>query len=559
VLHALALAVGVVLGAGAPAVPPAPGLPDSVPAVRGAPTGAAGGGSVDAARALASPPSPAPGVETVEDALTAARAARERGEGIECAARASWAMAAAESLLARGGGTPSGDRKRLEAGRDAAAKLLHDACAGLPAGDAACAAAWGSPVAELSLRFARAMLDAHRPADAAAEALALLAADPGGRRSGEAAALLKSAARPSAPAGGVHHSVYNVAALVPLTGDYSAYGQSMLAGLRLALSEGGSAARPGVRLTPYDTGSEAWQAAVRARQALEAGAGVFVGEVLSVPTLVLVGASQAHGVPLLSPSATEESVGEGQPAVFQTGLAEAEQGRALARYAVRELHARRIALAVAAGTGAAGAAPDTALAAGAGDFLVGFAVQARALQAAVIPVETPGGNRDARGAINELRRAQADAIVLPADPAQAEIWIAALGRERYDAKLLGSEALDPQNLHPDSQKDAEGMALVGLDYALPESVFARVDSLAHERYGLRADRFVRRGYLTGRLLAQALAGGAASPAMLTEALTHRALEPGAPGRPSRGFVRYPESEARVPIFLVRRGALVRVR
>ncbi len=481
-----------------------------------------------------------PAPETVSRHLDLARAARQRGDAFECARRSAFVTVYAESLRAHA--VAPGERRRLTAERDEAGKLLRDTAARLSAAEAAAAAAYAGPQADLSLRFARAMLEAGRPGDAAAEALAGLAADPGGPRAKEALALLKGVSAAPRHAGGVHHSVYRAATFLPSSGEYASYGRSLYAGLRLALDEANAADRLAVRLRHYDTGGEAWRAAATAQQALADGAGIFIGDVLSVPTLVLAGASQAHGIPLLSPSATEESVGEAGPAVFQTGLSEAEQGRVLARYAVRELRAQRVAI-----------TPET------GDLAAGFAEQAVALGAAVVRVATPQGSRDARGAVSELRRAQADALLLPADPGQAEIWIFALARERYTAKLLGSEALDVASLHPDAQREAEGLALVGMDYALPESAFARLDSLVRRTYGFPADRFVRRGYLTGRLLASTLRAGAASPAMVAEALAQRVLVPPDPARPARGFVGYPESEARVPVYLVRRGALVRVR
>ena len=499
--------------------------------------------------AVAQPPPPREAPEApvaladaaaVSECLARARAARQGGDAYGCAWQAAFAAAQAESLRARA--TDPAERRRLATDRDAAVKLLRETIGKLSAAEAAAAAALAGPLPDLSLRFARAMLAAGRPGDAAAEALAALAADPDGPRAGDALALLKDLSAAPWLAGGVHHPVYRVAAFLPLTGEYEAYGHSLLAGLRLALDDANRADRLAIRLAPYDTGGEAWRAAAAARRALADGAGVFVGDVLSAPTLVLAGASQAHGIPLLSPSATEESVGEAGPAVFQTGVSEAEQGRALARYAARELRVGRVAV-----------APDS------GDFAAGFAQQAAALGVVVVAVAAPQGSRDGRAAVNELRRAQADALLLPADAGAAEIWIFALARERHAVKLLGSEALDPAALHPDAQVEAEGAALVGLDYALPEPEFARLDSLVRLRHGFAADRFVRRGYLTGRLLAQTLRGGAASPAMVAEALAARVLAPLGPARPTNGFIAYPEAEAWVPVYLVRRGTLVRVR
>lgn len=418
---------------------------------------------------------------------------------------------------------------------------LPQAANKLSTAEAACLAGWTGPTSELSLRYAREMIRGGRRADAAAEAIELLASDPASRGAKDAAKLANEAGRkPTAP-GGVHHSVFHLAVLAPQSGDYATYGHSLLAGVEIALAEYNASARLPIRFVSYDTEGEPWRAASLGRQALDAGAGVLIGEVLSAPTLVLAGLSQARGAPLLSPSATEESVGEAGPAVFQSGLSQAEQGRALARYAVNDLHLARIAL------------TDTA-----GELGAAFTLTASRLGAVVAHVPAPAGSRDARVAVNALQRARAEGLVLPADPDGAELWLGAIAREHYPVKLLGTEALDPQNLRPEVRKHVEGLTLVGLDYALPESTFRRVDAAAQKRFGVSADRLVRHGYLTAGLIARTIGAGAVSPGMLVEALSRRVAEASRPDRSARGFLHFADNEAVVPIYVARRGSMVRV-
>jgi ABC-type branched-subunit amino acid transport system substrate-binding protein len=412
--------------------------------------------------------------------------------------------------------------------------------------ETACLVAWWGVTPELSLHYAETMLDLRRRGDAAAEGLAFLAANPGHKLAGKAASLVRKADQPIRFAGGAHQSIFRVAAIVPLSGPYESYGRSILAGLILGAEEQNLRNLIPMRVVGYDSEGQAWTAARRCEEALAEGAGILVGAALSVPTLALTGIAGTKGVPLFSPVASEERVAEVSGLVFQTGLPELEQGRALARYAVRDLRLARIA--VATNDGESG-----------GYLAAGFREQAESWGAAVVSVETPAGARDFQAAVNQLRRESADGLLLPTDVAKAELWARALRRERYDVRILGSEVVDPQNLHADARKDFDGMVMAGLEYALPDGVFEKVDSLCQARFGFPADGFVRRGFLTGRILGMAIRVGVSSPAMMVESVSQRLVAAPDPEHPARNFVRWGDQHAQIPIYLVRRGSSVRVR
>lgn len=335
-------------------------------------------------------------------------------------------------------------------------------------------------------------------------------------------------------AAGATNSIFHVAYLVPTQGDYEAYGRSLSAGLEIAIAEYNARASLPIRLTGHETEGEGWGAAREGRVALDKGAGILVGDVLTVPTLVLAGLANQTGVPLLSPSATDPMVGATGPLVFQTGAPLEAQARVLARYAVRNDKRRIIAVP---------ANLDSA-------FLGAFEAEAKQLGASVARVPASSGMRDFRAVANELKRVRADAVLLPLDPEQGELWVGGLMKQGVFLPYLATDALDPQGFHPDTRRVLDGMVAVSTDYALPEQTFARVDSLARAAYGLDADRFVRRGYLTGQLITKTIAAGADSPASFAALVRKRA------GR--FGFVHYEDAEASLPILTVRRGQLVRV-
>src|SRR5262245_17753344 len=220
--------------------------------------------------------------------------------------------------------------------------------------------------------------------------------------------------------------------------------------------------------------------------------------------------------------------------LFQPGASAEAQARTLAHHAIREGKHRIIAA-------PANLNPS---------FLDPFEAEVKQLGSSVVRVPAAAGMRDFRATAGFIRSARADAVLLPLEPDQAEIWVAGLTREKTLMPLLATEAIDPEGFHVETRKSLEGMTAVSLDYALPEAVFDRVDTLAKQHYKLSADRFVRRGYLTGRVIASALAGGADSPATLAAALRRRSG--------ALGFVRYEDSEAYLPILVVRKGQFARI-
>ena len=403
--------------------------------------------------------------------------------------------------------------------------------------EAACVQGWYGPLPSIPLAFANAMSKKNRGVEARAQALAILSDDSSPDARKGAAEILKqpAAARDSLPvAPGATSSVFHVALLIPQIGDYEAYGKSLRAGLEFAVADYNKGAALPLRLSVFETEGEGWRAAREGKQALERGAGVLVGDVLTVPTLVLAGLANQSGIPLLSPSATDPHVGATGPLVFQTGAPVDAQARTLARYAAQTDKRKVI---------ATPADLDSA-------FLAAFESEAKQLGTKVVRLPASRGIRDFKPVAAELGRTHADAILLPLDPEQAELWVGGLMKQGVFLPLLATDALDPQGFHPETRRVIEGMTAVSSDYALPEKVFAHVDSLARAAYGLDADRFVRRGYLTGRVITSALAAGADSPYSLATALRRRSG--------SLGFIRYEESEATLPILAVRRGQLVRV-
>jgi branched-chain amino acid transport system substrate-binding protein len=139
-----------------------------------------------------------------------------------------------------------------------------------------------------------------------------------------------------------------VGAFMSLTGDTAQYGISALNGIRMAVEEANAVGGAGghrVELITRDTRSDPGETEVIVRRlAEESRVHALVGEVVSSRSLAAARVAQGERVPMLTPSATSPEVTAQGDYVFRSCYTDPFQGAALARFAARELHARRAAV-----------------------------------------------------------------------------------------------------------------------------------------------------------------------------------------------------------------------
>ena len=190
----------------------------------------------------------------------------------------------------------------------------------------------------------------------AATGLSACVADPGGYGYGYGRPPLAGVAprTPAAPEAG-----RRVAILLPLTGANAEVGQSMLRAAQLVL-DGPEAPT----LDPRDTGGTPDGAAVAARGALEAGAGLILGPLTNNETSAVAAVARAAGVPVL---AFTSDAARAQQGVWTLGITPGQQARRLVQ-AVQADNKTRLAAVVpqnpfgeALATGFAGAATAAGL------------------------------------------------------------------------------------------------------------------------------------------------------------------------------------------------------
>jgi ABC-type branched-subunit amino acid transport system substrate-binding protein len=336
-------------------------------------------------------------------------------------------------------------------------------------------------------------------------------------------------------------SVFRVGALLPDRGDYAGFGRSVRLGIEAALAEADSAEDRSLTLRTWSTG-EGDPAGVAAAldSALDSSA-LLVGELLSVPTLEIASAARAEGVPLISPTATDEAVGSAGPAVFQIGPSGARRAIELARSWLDDPPSR---VGVLVTTDAAR-----------GTFGQRFASAAEAFGFQVVWRETyPPDTQDFRALVRAMSAKKVDLLFWDGEPREADALIKQLVKDRMSVRLCGGEGLAPEQHHAEIRPLMEGVRYIVEDWRFPAPLEARLDSLARAAGEDRAGTLFVRGFLAGRFLAAAVRGGAMCPEEVTSFLT--AWLEHDPGAPARGFLNCPAEGATLPVFTIARGKAV---
>ena len=357
------------------------------------------------------------------------------------------------------------------------------------------------------------------------EARALLADSRAAKKVGRTRAELL-AVRPYA-------SPFRVAALLPDSGDYRDYGDAM----RHALAAGLATSRLPLDLVAHGTGDDDAPRTADALAAASQECGLVVGELLSVSTRALATATRFMGVPLVSPSATDESIGRIGPNVFQVGPAQRERALVLAR-AMFAGKAQRYAV----------VASQSAMR---GELVRAFCAEADSLGAKLVRREPYGsGTLDFRMFARSVRAAGAEVVLWDGEPREAEALVRALATEGVGVKLCGGDNLAPDQYHSGARMLLEGVIYVGEDWRLMPPAQATLDSLARAA-GDKPGALWTRGWLAGRRIAAAIDAGARTPGELAAQLRHRdgALR-------AAGMLDCALDGARLPVYVVKRGKAV---
>jgi ABC-type branched-subunit amino acid transport system substrate-binding protein len=336
-------------------------------------------------------------------------------------------------------------------------------------------------------------------------------------------------------------SVFRVATLLPGSGSYESYGRAVRLGLQYALAEARNASEPAIELRDWPTGEDdPGRVAAALDSALESSA-VVVGELLSVPTVSLAtGARMARAV-VVSPTATDESVGAVGPGVFQIGPSAARRAAALAR-AIKESSPRGIGVLHSTETGHRGLGER-------------FVAAAESLKLSVVWHDTYApGAEDFKAAVRSIVDKNVDVLFWDGDSREADALLRELALQKVAVRMCGGEELSPDQYHAETRAMLEGARHVTEDWQISTRVMARLDSVARAAGEERASPLHVRGYLAGRFIVAAVRQGALCPEELAAALAARVER--ADGEPELRFLDCATEGGQLPVFTVSHGRSV---
>jgi ABC-type branched-subunit amino acid transport system substrate-binding protein len=345
-------------------------------------------------------------------------------------------------------------------------------------------------------------------------------------KKGEAPLPALAALRPDA-------SVFTVGSLLPDSGEYAGYTHAVRAALAAGLRHGRSARRHALTLDTLGTGDSDPARLSDGFGRLAPRCDVIVGELLSVPTMSLATAANARGMVVVSPTATDERIGDMGPRVFAVGPSQRDRARALADAVIgREPAAVAI---IGSSTAVRGA------------FAGAFASEVTARGGRIVRREPVRASATESANQAQLLQSSGATVLFWDGPARdAETLLRALATQGASLRMCGGPALAPEGMRPAARPLLEGVAWVAEDWVLPEPERAYVDSIGRAS-GNRPGSLWTRGYLAGRTIAAAIDRGARTPGEVADLLR---------GNAAPGTLDPTITGTTLPVYVVRSGRVV---
>lgn len=305
-----------------------------------------------------------------------------------------------------------------------------------------------------------------------------------------------------------------------MTGDTATFGRSADQGMRMAIEEinaaGGALGKP-IELITEDDRSVTEEARTAAQKLLQRDQVVaLLGEVASSRSLAAAPEAQRARVPMISPGSTNPKVTEVGDYVFRACFIDPFQGAVMARFAIDDLRAKRLAILF-------DFKQDYSV--GLADF---FRETARKLGAEIVADERyTSGDIEFRAQLTTIRAAKPDAIFVPGYYTELGL-IAKQARELdIDVPLLGGDGWDSEKTIEIGGEAVEGYYF-STHYAA-DSDSPRVQAFVTQfrtKYGATPDAMAALGYDTARILADALgrAGSTDGPGLRDAIATTKGFE-----------------------------------
>ncbi len=283
--------------------------------------------------------------------------------------------------------------------------------------------------------------------------------------------------------------------ICPLTQRYTVLGNAFYDGVLLAVTHANREGWRQYSLSVKDSGGDPVLAALAARRyAAEEKPIALIGALLSAPTVAAAITADGFGIPLVSPTATNDRIWEIGPAVFQTNLTGLFEARLLADLGVSVLLKQRFAV----------IHPDTPE--GLRSHQV-FADAVQALGGEIVAVEAfDPGTADFRDPLERIRAARPEVVYVPATVDQTMLLGPQLDFYRAGALVMGPSDWNSPRLTREAGRILE-RAVFPSDTALfPEGWTEAFAADWHaENLPEEASTIALRSYLAARLVLFSLA------------------------------------------------------
>jgi branched-chain amino acid transport system substrate-binding protein len=288
--------------------------------------------------------------------------------------------------------------------------------------------------------------------------------------------------------------------LVPLSGKYLEFGQAVQNGVEMAFEEYNQKAGEKFKLVSADSKGDPIDAVRQTRYLTDSSKVMgLIGEVLSGSTIAAAGVADVLGVPLLSPTATEDRISTVGPCIFQLNPSLSWQGPAVAQYAVKARGFKALALLY----------PDEGVWV---SVAQAFAKEAGKLGARLVYTQSYApGTTDFKEQIDKLRLVKVDALFLPASPSDIVMIAPQLAYNQVKLQLLGPESWGDPKVSAQGDVYVEGAIFAtlssGSEMAQASAAFGEKFK---KRYGKPPSKQAAQGYDAAAVMIAALQKNPAS-------------------------------------------------
>jgi len=283
-------------------------------------------------------------------------------------------------------------------------------------------------------------------------------------------------------------------AVLPLTGDFDIYGQSVKNGVELAFDElrANPAFPYAIDLMVADTGSDPTRAGELAEQQYDAGALAIIGGVTTAEALQMVSVADKNDRLLISPSASSPELTGISKNFYRIFPSDFVEGTKMGNFAAQGLKAETAVI----------LAKEEAYAKGVQEV---FQAEFERHGGEVLEVvEFPEGISDFSGLVARVITLNPSAVYLAAYAHEIGSMVESLRAQRFEGRILTTHAFASPEVM--AERAAQGVFLTQpfFDTSSDEPSIQRFVAAYEERFGKRPDLYAAHGYDSVMVLAKGL-------------------------------------------------------